>query len=938
MSPQNPQPKLNTKLNIPRLISFLIILILLIAVGAVVGLVAGSIATLPDYDLNNITGALSSTVFDMNGESVASLRTSKDRIALDPEEIPKVMKDAIVAVEDQRFYRHHGIDFIRLGGAVIANITRGYGAEGGSTITQQLVKQAILENPEKTMKRKIQEAIIAIQVEFKYDKEEILALYLNNIYYGHSAWSLQTASQIYFGKDAQDITLAEAALLAGVVNLPGKYSPYLNMDNAKHRQALVLDRMVEMGYITENQAAEAKKEAINLVGLESRSYKYQSFLDYVVDEALAALDLDESEVSQVYTAGYQIYTTMDSKTQEFAEKIYADEKNFPAGKEGKIIQSALVILDPHNGEIRTLIGGRNVQGERLFNRAVNAYRQPGSAFKPIAVFAPALEKGYSPATVLDDYPEEYSTPFGPKTFVNYDGKYRGLVSMRTSLQYSINTTAVKMLQKIGVSEGINFSKNLGITSLVESGSSNDLGLSLALGGLTTGVSPLELTAAYGVFANQGVYVKPHAIKKIEDKDGNILFEHQPEERTVMSAQSAYLMNDMLQTVVQSGTGTRARLDRPVAGKTGTTSFDVEAWFVGYTTDLVGTIWLGYDQKETMRNVYGGSSGAPIWSKVMKVAHEGIPVTSFPMPSGIVSVEVDYKSGLLPSELTPPEYLVTEKFNSNAVPQEISNVWTEHFVCAETGELLTNSCPSSISKVFLTRPVPWTGNIAPEDAALELPTIYCTIHGGSDSFPYSGLRLQGSTITDTNDKLTGFKLSWYNPDPDTTTAYKIYRATQSNIPLTEETKVVELSAVITSWEDTQIEANQTYYYRIVAVTAEEPLISNEIVVNKPVPGGETLKQPILQGQVLTDNETPSVELKWSPASENQPVAYYIFRSENADFEPSSDNQIAVEQVITGTSWIDRTVEKHKTYYYKIIGFDMRTNQQSPLSNQLKIQVR
>ncbi|MFY9377018.1 MAG: transglycosylase domain-containing protein, partial [Peptococcia bacterium] len=545
MSPQNPQPKLNTKLNIPRLISFLIILILLIAVGAVVGLVAGSIATLPDYDLNNITGALSSTVFDMNGESVASLRTSKDRIALDPEEIPKVMKDAIVAVEDQRFYRHHGIDFIRLGGAVIANITRGYGAEGGSTITQQLVKQAILENPEKTMKRKIQEAIIAIQVEFKYDKEEILALYLNNIYYGHSAWSLQTASQIYFGKDAQDISLAEAALLAGVVNLPGKYSPYLNMDNAKHRQALVLDRMVEMGYITENQAAEAKKEAINLVGLESRSYKYQSFLDYVVDEALAALDLDESEVSQVYTAGYQIYTTMDSKTQEFAEKIYADEKNFPAGKEGKIIQSALVILDPHNGEIRTLIGGRNVQGERLFNRAVNAYRQPGSAFKPIAVFAPALEKGYSPATVLDDYPEEYSTPFGPKTFVNYDGKYRGLVSMRTSLQYSINTTAVKMLQKIGVSEGINFSKNLGITSLVESGSSNDLGLSLALGGLTTGVSPLELTAAYGVFANQGVYVKPHAIKKIEDKDGNILFEHQPEERTVMSAQSAYLMNDML---------------------------------------------------------------------------------------------------------------------------------------------------------------------------------------------------------------------------------------------------------------------------------------------------------------------------------------------------------------------------------------------------------
>lgn len=924
------------KVKIGRAIILAFLLASFIIMGAGVGFVVGAVRNMPRYDLENITGDLSSFIIDKDNQVVTNLRNEKNRVVLEPNEIPQIMKDAIIAIEDQRFQKHIGIDPIRLGGAVLANLTEGYGSEGGSTITQQLVKQAILENPEKKMRRKIQEAIIALRVESKYSKEQILAFYLNNVYYGHSAWSLQTAAQTYFGKDAKDINLAEAAILAGVVNRPGSYSPYLNMEKAKQRQALVLNRMVDMGKITKEQAEQAKAEDLNLVGLKPNNYQYQSFLDHVVEEAAAALKLEGSEITNLYTGGYKIYTTMDSKTQLAAEEIYTDDKNFPAGKKDQIVQSALVVLDPHNGEIRTLIGGRNVQGERQFNRSVAAYRQPGSAFKPVAVYGPALEKGSSPATVLDDFPQEYSTPQGPKKFENHDKKYRGLVSMRTAIQYSINTVAVKMLERIGITEGFNFAKNLGITTLVENGKANDMGLSLALGGLTKGVSPLELTAAYGAFANQGVYVKPHVIRKIEDREGNTLYEHKPEKRVVMSPQTAYLMTDMLQTVVQAGTATRAKLDRPVAGKTGTTSFDVDAWFVGYTPDLVGTIWLGYDKVETMRNVFGGNAGAPIWSQVMKVAHEGLPVSYFPKPEGIVEIPVDYKSGLLPSNLTPAEYIVTEKFNSSFVPVEISNVWVQQAVCAETGELLTNYCPTPISVVFLNRPVPWTGDIPPEDASLEVPQQYCTLHGGGGSSTGGSFRLQGSALLDSSEKLHGVRLTWHTPAFISPSAYHIYRSTQPNLPIAPANKVAEIGSGSTSWQDNSVQGDTRYYYRVVAVSGNTVVQSNEVAVQAPAQSGNILKQPRLSGEVSVDGNSASVKLSWTTAAENQPIVYYIFRSETSNFEPSTRNQIAVDQVITGTSWVDNEVSRKKVYYYRVVAFNRETNQQSPISNQLSVQ--
>lgn len=928
--------KNHVKLKYGRFILLAFLIGSFILVGAGIGLVVGALYSLPDYDINNITGDLSSIIFDKDNHEVMPLRSTEKRVELTQNEIPEVMKKAIIAIEDQRFEKHHGVDFYRLGGAVVANFTKGFGSQGGSTLTQQLAKTAILKNDKKKLSRKIQELYIALQIENRYSKNQILALYLNNVCYGHGCWSLQTAAQTYFGKDAKDLNLPEAAMLAGVINAPGRYSPYLNPEKAKQRRAIVLNEMVSMNAITKKEAEKAKEEPFNLIGLKPNDYKYQSFVDYVIEEAAEKMELDKEDISLLYTAGYRIYTTMDTKTQEVAEEVYADDKNFPTEKKDKIVQSAMVVLDPHNGAIRTLIGGRNQQGERQFNRAVDAVRQPGSAMKPIAVYGPALEKGYSTATVLDDYPEKYES-YMSKTFTNYDNKYRGLISMRTAIQYSINTVAVKMLQRIGVSEGFKFAESLGITTLVESGKTNDMGLSLALGGLTKGVSPLELTAAYGCFANEGVYIKPYAIRKIEDKDGNLIYENKPIKTVVMTPQTAYLISDMLQTVVTSGTAQRAKLpDRPVAGKTGTTSFNVDAWFVGYTPDLVASVWLGYDKEEKMSNVFGGNYGAPIWKKVMTVAHKNLPVSTFREPENITTVTVDYKSGLLPSSLTPEKYIVSEKFNSNYVPTELSNVWVQLPVCADTGQLLTNTCPNSITGVFLKRPVPWTGDVPPEDASEEAPTEYCTLHGGtnlpSDTTP-SSIHLKGNPQTDEQGDIKTVRLNWQYPEEDTATYYQIYRSTQPNITAIPTNRIAEVSRTNT-WQDNHPPKADKFYYRIVAYKTNQTAtdVSNEIVVYQ-ANQNQQLKVPHLTGEF--NRNTSQVKLSWTPSSETRPIIYYIYRSETKDFEPNSTNQIAINENITQASWNDPNIKRNKTYYYRVMGIDMATNDASPLSNQLQV---
>jgi len=921
-----------------RTIFFSIVILGFIAVGIVGGYTINVIRNMPEYDISALTGELTTLIYDRDGNQVATFKAQKDRLPLEPTEIPLVMKQAIVAIEDQRFFKHHGVDPIRVGGAAIANLKSGDKSQGASTITMQLARTAILESQAKKWERKIQEAWLALKLDRQYSKEQILAFYLNHVYYGRGAYSLQTAANIYFGKDASDLTLGEAAALAGIINSPGRYDPYKNMEACKKRQALVLNEMVDMGYITAEEAQAAKDEPLQLAQKESNgSYEYQSFLDYVFEEAARILGLSESNTIRLYTGGYRIYTTMDTKTQKKAEEVYANDNNFPKGKDDKIIQSAMVVMEAGNGEIWTIIGGRNIKEERGFNRATDALRQPGSAFKPITVYGPALELGYGPGTVMDDYPDGYATK-GQK-FVNHNNKYLGLTTFRVAVAQSINTIAVKALETIGVQSGIDFAKNLGITSLVETGDPSDSGVSIGLGGLTHGVSPLELTAAYCAFANKGIYNEPYAIRRIEDYKGNILYEHTPKSRVAMSPQTAYLMTDMLISAVETGTARNARMDRPVAGKTGTTSYNVDAWFVGYTTDLVGSVWLGYDKSDRMYSVFGGSYGAPIWKQVMETAHQGLPARSFSVPDGITSVTIDSKSGLLPSPLTPDNYKITEKFNAKFVPKDESNVWIQAPVCSESGLLLTDNCPQPVLKTFLRRQVPWVGDIAPEDAVLEVPTDYCNIHGGgsADSESPSQLRLYSRTKDENNG--TRVNLSWYYNESGSNITYHVFRSSQPNVS-DQATRIAVLEGNSAEYSETLPAFSGTYYYYVQAIDKVTGEVKATSKTAKAITAGfdygnNGYSAPVLSGTVITIGSRYAVQLEWTVSKPGNQVIYQIYRSEDPSFTPNSSSLLPTNINITTNSFLDDTVEPGKTYYYRISGLDLDENRPIPLSTRLQI---
>lgn len=731
------KPKSGSLKKIILMVLILLITGLSLSTGVALGIIYKQMPALDITGLDNY--AVSSEIYDGDGKLIERLHGSENRIPVTIEEISPHVIDALLAIEDQRFYSHFGIDLYRTAGAMVANIKKGRISQGGSTVTQQLAGLSKLDRTEKSLKRKIQEALLAVKVEQEYTKEQILEFYLNRIYFGHGYYGIEAASQGYFSKNAKELDTVEAALLAGIIQNPYIHSPILHPEGAKKRRNVVLMAMVDYHKLSSAEAEKLKDTPLKLSpeSLNKPEYRYQYYIDYTVEKAIEKLALQDKETQRLFTEGYRIYTALDTKVQQKMEDIYAKPQNFPNVR-GEIIQSAMVVIDHNSGEIKGLIGGRNQDRKRSFNRATQAMRQPGSAFKPIVVFGPALEKGYSPATVLDDYPAAY--PIGGDLWCpkNYDNRYRGLVSMRTAAQYSINAWSVKMLQQIGVDEGLKFAQNLGISTLVTSGKQNDTGLALALGGLTKGVTPLEITAAYGAFANGGVYKEPYSIRKIIDRDGKVLWEHRPSEKRVMSQETAFLVTNILETGVEEGTGKKAALpDRPVAGKTGTTSDTKDAWFIGYTPNLVGAVWLGYDNPREMAGVIGGGYNAgPIWRQVMEQAHQGLPPSTFSIPDKIVEVVIDTKSGLLPDVLTPVEFLRKEYFHRDFVPNQVSKAWVRADTCPLTGKLATSLCPTPlVSKVFLQRERPWSHeglpanfqNYVPEDASLELPVEYCDLH-------------------------------------------------------------------------------------------------------------------------------------------------------------------------------------------------------------------
>ncbi|MBW5448194.1 PBP1A family penicillin-binding protein [Cohnella sp. CFH 77786] len=598
-------------------------------------------------NLNKLNLDQASLVVDKNGKEVAKLSVAEGNREYVPiNQIPKLVQQAFVATEDKRFYEHGGVDLFGIGRALVKDIIHRSAKEGASTITQQVARNIFL-NADKTLFRKGTEASIALALERHKSKDEILELYLNRIYFGKGQYGIKTAAKYYFNKDItskdpkQQLQIWEIATLAAMPKAPSTYNPISNPDKSKERRAVVLSLMQEQGLITAEQAEAAKKVDYNPNVVPKSNKQYQSFIDYVVDEAQAVTDLSEEEL---LTGGYTIKTTIDTKAQQAMENVYKNDNMFEKSKDEVQIQSAMVIMDQHDGSLVAMIGGRDYE-KNGWNRATKP-RQPGSSFKPIATYGPAIETGnYFPWSILRDDKVCYNNGKYCPTDSN-KVKYLGPVTMTQAIQESRNQPAVWLLNEIGVKKGLDFAEKLGI----ELDSEQDRNLAIALGGLTHGASPLQMARAYGAFANGGILEDPHSILSITNKHGDTVYEFkQPKPQRVMKPETAYYVTQLLQSVTQpGGTGTRARISgRTVVGKTGTTQHGIpglpvnaggnrDVWFVGYTPELTAAVWVGYDNTDKNHLVRQSSGqAAALFSAVMSKALEGKPKKSFPKPEGIV---------------------------------------------------------------------------------------------------------------------------------------------------------------------------------------------------------------------------------------------------------------------------------------------------------------
>ncbi|NIK76278.1 penicillin-binding protein 2A [Paenibacillus castaneae] len=611
-------------------------IVMLVAGVLVIAVVLGGFGTfrmlVNAQDVDQLNDPLPAATILYDGSGQEATRISFNKIeGIGYDAIPKHMVDAVVAVEDKRYFEHTGMDMRAIGRAFLTNFTEGGTVQGGSTITQQLAKNVFLSQ-ERTWSRKWNEVLLAKKIEESYSKQEIMEMYLNQIYYGEGAWGIKRAAYTYFGKEVDQLTIAESALLAGLVKAPSALTPYKHLDKAKERRDIVLGLMRDQGLISEEAYKESLSEAIKLLDAKPNrvdDIRYPYYVDQIIREAMTLYGLSENEVLQ---GGLRIYTELDTGMQQAAEEVYTKESLFPSSANDQQIQSGAVLVDPRNGGIRALVGGRGEQPFRGFNRATQLKRQPGSTMKPLAVYTPALEQGYKPDDKLVDEPINING-YEPH---NADGAFHGQVTLYEALIQSYNIPAVKLLNEIGIEKGMDASARFGIP-LTDA----DRTLGLALGGLHEGTSPLQMAEAYGVFANDGIRMKAHAITRIETMDGIVLAEFQGKTgEKVTEPETARVMTAMLEGVIKEGTGKAAALNgRPLAGKSGTTEMPgttgygaKDNWFVGYTPQLVGAVWLGYDQSDSSHYLKTSSKAAAVvFQALLEGAMINEPFMPFPAP-------------------------------------------------------------------------------------------------------------------------------------------------------------------------------------------------------------------------------------------------------------------------------------------------------------------
>jgi penicillin-binding protein 1A len=596
---------------------------------------------------------------------------------------------AVVAIEDQRFYVHDGLDLWRIAGSAWANLRDASFQQGGSTITQQLAKLSFL-TPDKTLRRKLKEAYLAVRIELAYTKQEILEIYLNKVYFGGGFYGAEAAARGYFGKPAADLSIAEGALLAGLIQRPSAYAPGRHLDRAVARRAVVLHQMAQVGMIDRDTARELSESAVTL----SDGFEHEQSGAYFKQAVTREL-VEQFGWETVSRGGLRVFTTYDPVAQRAAEQALAEglaaierRRTFrnpsppgapepAAGASPDYLQGALVALDPASGEIRALVGGRRF-ADSQFDRATQARRQSGSAFKPF-VYAAALEHGYSPATLVTGLDRPIATPEGPwLPDDGYDTEAEA-VTLRTALRTSSNRAAAQLLQAVGVPRAVDYARRTGLDAPPVP--------SMVLG--TGDVTLLSLTSAYAVFANGGLLQRPIIVRRVENAAGGMLASSQPASQRVVSEQTAFQISAMLADVVNRGTGWQARrvgFHQPAAGKTGTTNEYRDAWFVGYTPDLAAGVWVGFDRPRTIvARGYAGDLAVPIWGAFMRDATAGTKGRSFVRPPGLVAVDICQESGLLPGS----GCRVVPRVDDDGESGERSMVAVEYF---RRGTEPTQSCP------------------------------------------------------------------------------------------------------------------------------------------------------------------------------------------------------------------------------------------------------
>jgi penicillin-binding protein 1A len=738
-----------------------LVIVLVVGLGAGAGVFAGFLRDLPSLDgLEEYQPSITTTLYTDQDEPFASFYEQR-RILVPLARIPAHLKQAVLAVEDSRFYEHHGLSPRAIVRAMVMNLLTRRKSQGGSTITQQLARVLFL-TPEKSFTRKVKEALLAVEIEKHYSKDRILEMYFNQVYFGHGAYGVEAAAQTYFKKPVERLTLAEAAMLAGLPSAPSRFSPIVEPGRARRRRDHVLNRMVEMQVITRVQAEAASRTPFD----ETLFTRSRTIAPYFVEHVRQVLE-ETYGAYALYNSGLKVYTTLNLKMQRAAEEAlvgglrdldkargyrprapqsgeaarvrigpytprvaeilpaivlkvrgksleiqlgrYRGEIPFESFRWTKIanpasafhegdpvlvqvlsvderrkavelaleqdpeLEGAFVALDPRDGAIKAMIGGYDFERSK-FNRATQAKRQPGSAFKPF-VYAAAFDRNMTPSTILEDEPITFRFRVGGEVIEwspeNYDRKFRGPTTLRRALENSINVVTVKLIQQIGVEPVIRLAHQMGIESELRPE------IALALG--VSEVTPLELTSAYGVLATGGLRAEPVAIRKVTDNQGRILEEHIPEPQAVMRPETAFVLTNVMKGVIERGTATRARaLKRPLAGKTGTTSEATDVWFIGFTPNLVAGVWVGYDIKRSLGPAETGSRMAlPLWIAFMQRVLPDLPVEDFPVPDNVIAVPVDHETG----EPVPP----TEK-----------GAILEYFIKGTEPALLEATTPAGLS--------------------------------------------------------------------------------------------------------------------------------------------------------------------------------------------------------------------------------------------------